>query len=82
MGDAKSRADIAPWFGPLSAAEVRYLMKHEWARTADDVLWRRSKLGLKLSPPEKEALAQFMAGGLERRQSCVNPPGCYFASEF
>ena len=65
MGEAKTRAeDIGPWFGPLSAAEVRYLMKHEWARTADDVLWRRSKLGLTLSPPQKEALAQFMASDL------------------
>ena len=61
LGDAKRREDIAPFFGPLSAAEVRYLMKHEWARTPDDVLWRRSKLGLKLSKAEKEALAQFMA---------------------
>ncbi len=61
MGDAKMREDIGPFFGPLSAAEVRYLMKHEWARTAADVLWRRSKLGLKLSAAEKEALAQFMA---------------------
>ena len=43
---------------------MRYLMKHEWARTADDVLWRRSKLGLTLSPPQKEALAQFMASDL------------------
>jgi glycerol-3-phosphate dehydrogenase len=61
IGDAKRREDIAPFFGPLSAAEVRYLMKHEWARTADDVLWRRSKLGLKLTSVEKEALARFMA---------------------
>jgi glycerol-3-phosphate dehydrogenase len=35
-------------------------MKHEWARTTDDVLWRRSKLGLTLSKAEKDALAQFM----------------------
>jgi glycerol-3-phosphate dehydrogenase len=62
MGDAKTRDDVAPFFGPLSAAEVRYLMKHEWARTAEDVLWRRSKLGLKLAAVEKEALGQFMAG--------------------
>ena len=60
MADAKKREDIVPWFGPLSAAEVRYLMKYEWARTADDVLWRRSKLGLTLSKVEKDALAQFM----------------------
>jgi len=61
MADARRRDDIAPFFGPLSAAEVRYLMKHEWARSADDVLWRRSKLGLKVSAAEKEALSRFMA---------------------
>jgi glycerol-3-phosphate dehydrogenase len=61
LGDAKRREDLAPFFGPLSAAEVRYLMRHEWARTADDVLWRRSKLGLTTGPAEKEALERFMA---------------------
>jgi glycerol-3-phosphate dehydrogenase len=60
LGQAKQREDIAPFFGPLSAAEARYLMKVEWARTADDVLWRRSKLGLKLTAGEKEMLARFM----------------------
>ena len=50
LGRAKTREEIAPFFGPLSAAEVRYLMKEEWARTADDILWRRSKLGLKVTP--------------------------------
>ena len=61
MGKAKTRDDIAPFFGPLSAAEVRYLMAHEWAQQPDDVLWRRSKLGLRLTVAEKEALARFMA---------------------
>jgi glycerol-3-phosphate dehydrogenase len=61
LGGAGRREDLGPFFGPLSAAETRYLMKHEWARTADDVLWRRSKLGLRLNKVEKEALAQFMA---------------------
>ena len=60
LGQAQRREDIAPFFGPLSAAEVRYLMKDEWARTADDILWRRSKLGLKVTPGEKEMLARFM----------------------
>src|SRR6185295_10168364 len=67
MGDAKRREDIAPFFGPLSAAEVRYLMAHEWARQSDDVLWRRSKLGLKLSAAESDALARFMAGETSSR---------------
>jgi glycerol-3-phosphate dehydrogenase len=61
VGDAKGRDDMAPWFGPISAPEVRYLMKSEFARTADDVLWRRSKLGLRTSATDKAALEQFMA---------------------
>ena len=36
-------------------------MAHEWARTANDVLWRRSKLGLSIGATDKAALAQFMA---------------------
>jgi len=62
LGEAKSRADLGPAFGlDLTAAEVRYLMVHEWARFADDILWRRSKLGLTIKPEEREALAAFMA---------------------
>ena len=50
LGDARdSRDDLGERFGDdLTAAEVRYLMRHEFAETADDVLWRRSKLGLRL----------------------------------
>jgi glycerol-3-phosphate dehydrogenase len=61
LGNAKTCDDLGPWFGPLSAAEVRYLMMQEWAGSAGDVLWRRTKLGLRLDAPEAEALAQFMA---------------------
>ena len=47
LGEARDRGDLGPAFGPeLTGAEVRYLMKHEWARFPDDILWRRSKLGL------------------------------------
>jgi glycerol-3-phosphate dehydrogenase len=45
----------------LTAAEVRYLMRHEWAETAADVLWRRSKLGLHFSSKEAGMLERFMA---------------------
>jgi glycerol-3-phosphate dehydrogenase len=62
LDEAKSRADLGPAFGPeLTAAEVRYLMTHEWARFPDDILWRRSKLGLTMQPEERDALAAFMA---------------------
>jgi glycerol-3-phosphate dehydrogenase len=36
----------------LSEAEVRYLARHEWAMTAEDVVWRRTKLGLRMSKAE------------------------------
>jgi glycerol-3-phosphate dehydrogenase len=62
LGEAKDRTELGPAFGPeLSGAEVRYLMANEWARFPDDVLWRRSKLGLTVPPADREALAAFMA---------------------
>jgi glycerol-3-phosphate dehydrogenase len=61
LGDAKDRAELGPAFGPeLTGAEVRHLMAKEWARFPDDVLWRRSKLGLTMPPRDREALAAFM----------------------
>jgi glycerol-3-phosphate dehydrogenase len=62
LGPARSLEDLGPCLGAdLTAVEVRYLMEREWARTEDDVLWRRSKLGLFFSPQERERLARFMA---------------------
>src|SRR3984885_13639092 len=62
LGDAREKADLGPAFGPeLTGAEVRYLIAKEWARFPDDILWRRSKLGLTVPPADREALAAFMA---------------------
>lgn len=62
LGTAENLSDLGPVFGEdLTGAEVRYLMTQEWARFADDILWRRSKLGLTMSAPDCEALAKFMA---------------------
>lgn len=62
LGDATRLDDLGQRFGAdLTAAEVRYLMRNEWAQTADDVLWRRSKLGLRHSAAQTAALADFMA---------------------
>ena len=47
----------------LSEREVRYLVAKEWAETAEDVLWRRTKLGLRFNAQERETLARFMPGG-------------------
>ena len=64
LGEAKTREELGPAFGPeLTGAEVRYLMTHEWARFPDDILWRRSKLGLTMPVAECDALTAFMATG-------------------
>jgi glycerol-3-phosphate dehydrogenase len=62
LGQAKTRDELGRAFGPeLTEAEVRYLMTKEWARFPEDILWRRSKLGLSLKAADGEALAAFMA---------------------
>jgi glycerol-3-phosphate dehydrogenase len=64
LGRALTPDALGPRFGTeLTGAEVRYLMRHEWARTAEDVLWRRSKLGLHVGQQDELALARFMAQG-------------------
>ncbi len=53
LGAAKSQADLGRSFGAdLTEAELRYLVHQEWAMTAEDVVWRRTKLGLRLSKAE------------------------------
>ena len=47
--------------GDLSEAEVRYMVENEWAETTDDVLWRRSKIGLLASKEQVAALERLMA---------------------
>src|SRR5579863_4762831 len=62
LGEARVKADLGESFGSdLTEAEVRYLMAKEWARFPDDILWRRSKLGLIMAPADRERLAAFMA---------------------
>ena len=62
LGGAKSAGDLGRDFGAgLTEAEIRWLMSREFARTAEDVLWRRSKLGLRLSKDQAAALETWMA---------------------
>jgi len=62
LGNAKRPADLGQHFGAdLYAAEVSHLIDNEFARTADDVIWRRTKLGLRLSPAEVERLGDHVA---------------------
>ena len=67
LGDAQSLADLGADFGGgLTGAEVDYLIANEWAETVEDVLWRRSKLGLKLGERDVRALTDYLAA---RRKS-------------
>jgi glycerol-3-phosphate dehydrogenase len=60
MGDAQSLDDLGYHFGAgLYEAEVHYLKTFEFAHSADDVLWRRSKLGLRMNAADQAALGAF-----------------------
>jgi len=62
LGDAREPADIGEHFGAgLYAREVDYFVAREWAVTAEDVLWRRTKAGLHLTPDQVEHVARHLA---------------------
>jgi glycerol-3-phosphate dehydrogenase len=61
LGNAKSLSDLGPCLGGnLYEREVIYLIKNEWARSSEDVLLRRTKLGLFLSPQEQLQVTQMI----------------------
>ena len=61
LGIARSYADLGRHFGDdLYQAEVEYLMNNEWAVSAEDVVWRRSKLGLRMTAAEISGLDDWM----------------------
>src|SRR5215469_7794921 len=62
LKDAQSIDELGPRFGDdLTGAEVRYLVENEWAQSADDVLWRRSKIGLRTTAQDHAELDRFIA---------------------
>ena len=62
IGDAESVKDLGRSFGAgLHEAEVRHLIEKEFARTAEDILWRRTKLGLHMQPKDVKALQNWIA---------------------
>lgn len=62
IGQADSLAALGEELSPgLYEAEARYLVQHEWARSADDILWRRSKLGLHCGPQHRGRLEAWLA---------------------
>ena len=62
LGDAKGMHDLGIDFGHhLTLREVEYLCQNEWAKTAEDILWRRSKLGLWFTPEQTAQLEAYLA---------------------
>ncbi len=67
VGDARTLADLGESFeGGLTALEVDYLVRAEWARAPDDILWRRTKLGLRTGRQGVARLARHLAGRTTR----------------
>jgi glycerol-3-phosphate dehydrogenase len=63
LGAARSSADLGVDFGAtLTAAEVDWLMAHEFACAAEDIVWRRTKLGLRMTPRQIDLLQGYMDG--------------------
>lgn len=61
MAGAETEADMGQGFGAsLTEREVRWLQKNEYARTAEDVVWRRNKLGLRLTKEQIAEVETFM----------------------
>jgi glycerol-3-phosphate dehydrogenase len=63
LRDARWPEGLGRNFGAgLTEREVEYLVTEEWAETAEDVLWRRTKCGLHMTPAQREAVAAFLRG--------------------
>jgi glycerol-3-phosphate dehydrogenase len=61
IGEASCVEDLGQEFGAgLTAREVDFLRRSEWAQTAEDILWRRTKLGLRLDATQIAALKNFL----------------------
>jgi len=61
VGEARQQLVMGQDFGAgLTAREVDYMITHEWARTADDILWRRSKAGIHMSAEQRAAVAAYI----------------------
>lgn len=72
LGNANVAADLGRHFGgTLFAAEIDYLIAQEWATSAEDILWRRTKCGLHMTAGEREAVSHYLG---DRPAAVPMPP--------
>lgn len=65
LGDAATANDLGEAFGAtITARELDWAMDHEWVRGAEDFLWRRTKLGLRLEPGQVARIDAYITGRL------------------
>ena len=70
LDGAGSRADLGEEVAPdLFEAELRYLWREEWACTAEDVLWRRTRRGLHSTEDQRQSVANWMSQADEQRRA-------------
>ncbi|WP_158881817.1 glycerol-3-phosphate dehydrogenase [Rhodanobacter sp. L36] len=75
LGDATSMPELGMHFGAdLYAVEVDYLRAHEWARDVEDILWRRSKLGLHVGDDDVARLKNYLAESRLDRDAATQVP--------
>ena len=73
LGNAQSMADMGDAVAPgLHERELRFLQEEEWAVTADDVLWRRSKLGLRYTPEERGQVDAWLQASSKNNLHMIN----------
>lgn len=62
LAGARTAADLGRDFGTtITARELDWVVANEWVRTAEDFLWRRTKLGLKTDPQQQQAIAAYLS---------------------
>ncbi|HEY1778939.1 MAG TPA: glycerol-3-phosphate dehydrogenase [Roseiarcus sp.] len=75
LGGARTQSDLGRTFGAdLTETEVLYLVNNEWAMSAADIVWRRSKLGLRMSEAEVQDLDAYL-GALQARPQKADQRG-------
>lgn len=80
LGDVHRPAGLGEMLAPqLYEVELNYLRTTEWARCADDVLWRRSKLGLTTGPSDVQRINQWFAGRADRPRQSAQPAAAHDA---
>ena len=68
LGSARSKGDMGREFAAtVTGAEIDWMIQNEWVRTADDFLWRRTKLGLKFTPEQAGDLDGYISRSLAQQ---------------